>query len=873
MDFTQINNELLARSEDFVKSILPEGKIEGKEYVSRNPTRQDSRLGSFKIHLESGRWADFATGDKGGDLIALYAYIKGIKQVEAAKEISERYLNLNIKKPEKKPKNWQVIIPVPVIHDEPPKNHFKFGKYSHRWTYTDFEGKLLGYIYRFDFNGSKEICPLTWCKDEKENRQWRWKCWDKPRPIYNVKTLYDMPDAPVFIVEGEKCAEAGQKTFPQYCWISWFGGVFNWQFTDFEILKNRNVLLFPDNDPPGLKCMYEIYEKYKDICNIKFILPKEKPIAWDIADAVQGMSPQAIMEFIQKNIENNPEKINLKPDRSKELVKLDLPFIILGYYKNEFFYLPKDMKQIISLSPNNHTPKNLLTLAPLNWWERNFPRSKYGCDWDSAIDTLFRMSTNTGLFDERKIRGCGAWFDGGRIVVHNGDHLLVDGFKMDINEIKSKYIYEYSNRVNIFDAKPIDVMSARKFMGIVELLAWEKPIYAKLLAGWCVIASICGALYWRPHIWLTGSADSGKSWILDNIVKPVISRTVLTVQSNTTEAGIRQTLQNNAFPIIFDEAEGEDAESRKRIKTVIELMRQSSSEFGAPIIKGSQSGHSIQYSVRSTFCFASVGTFIIQNADQSRITVLSLVKHPVEQRRTIFEQMKRMCLNILTKDYCAGFQSRAISMIKTIRENSEIFSKVFASLYGSQRAGDQIGTLIAGTFSLYTDDIVTPEVAKEFIENNKSNWDEYKIIETDTDEKNCLNTILCTNVPITGSGNRVERSLLFLAGIVAGIKAVRVANQNVIPTDLADEVMKNNGIKVSKDQDLLYISNSHPRLIELMENSPFQNWARFLRRIDGTEEIKSCRFECGYISRAVSIPINQIFSDSDILDNEGELPF
>ena len=47
--------------------------MEGHEYVARNPTRADRRPGSFKINLRTGRWADFATGDKGGDPVSLAA--------------------------------------------------------------------------------------------------------------------------------------------------------------------------------------------------------------------------------------------------------------------------------------------------------------------------------------------------------------------------------------------------------------------------------------------------------------------------------------------------------------------------------------------------------------------------------------------------------------------------------------------------------------------------------------------------------------------------------------------------------------------------------------------------------------------------------
>jgi hypothetical protein len=65
--------------------ILPGGKRAGAELVALNPRRADRRLGSFKINRYTGRWADFATDDKGGDPISLVAYLADVSQGEAAR--------------------------------------------------------------------------------------------------------------------------------------------------------------------------------------------------------------------------------------------------------------------------------------------------------------------------------------------------------------------------------------------------------------------------------------------------------------------------------------------------------------------------------------------------------------------------------------------------------------------------------------------------------------------------------------------------------------------------------------------------------------------------------------------------------------------
>ena len=60
----------------------------GREYLARNPTRNDRSLGSFSVNTATGAWADFADGAKGGDVISLYAYLRNIRQGEAARELA-----------------------------------------------------------------------------------------------------------------------------------------------------------------------------------------------------------------------------------------------------------------------------------------------------------------------------------------------------------------------------------------------------------------------------------------------------------------------------------------------------------------------------------------------------------------------------------------------------------------------------------------------------------------------------------------------------------------------------------------------------------------------------------------------------------------
>jgi hypothetical protein len=85
LNFATINRVALPALPAILGRLVPGGRAIAGEYVARNPTRLDRRAGSFKISLRSGRWADFATGDAGGDVVSLVAYLEGKSQGDAAR--------------------------------------------------------------------------------------------------------------------------------------------------------------------------------------------------------------------------------------------------------------------------------------------------------------------------------------------------------------------------------------------------------------------------------------------------------------------------------------------------------------------------------------------------------------------------------------------------------------------------------------------------------------------------------------------------------------------------------------------------------------------------------------------------------------------
>jgi hypothetical protein len=89
IDFRRIAETSRANCAAIVMQWLPGGKRFGTEWCALNPRRADRRMGSFRINLHTGAWADFAIDERGGDLISLAAYLFALSQAEAALKLAQ----------------------------------------------------------------------------------------------------------------------------------------------------------------------------------------------------------------------------------------------------------------------------------------------------------------------------------------------------------------------------------------------------------------------------------------------------------------------------------------------------------------------------------------------------------------------------------------------------------------------------------------------------------------------------------------------------------------------------------------------------------------------------------------------------------------
>src|SRR3546814_9944202 len=165
------------------------------------------------------------------------------------------------------------------------------------------------------------------------------------------------------------------------------------------------------------------------------------------------------------------------------------------------------------------------------------------------MDWIVRECHKAGIYDPKRLRGRGAWIDGGRVVFHHGGYLSVDGQPTAITKIRSRFVYELDRSLPEPAELPRADEECARLVEIAKMVRWTKPGSAALLSGWVALAPLCGALRWRPHVWLTGGAGSGKTTVLNEYVHPLMAGCDLFAQGNSSEAGIRQELKADALPV------------------------------------------------------------------------------------------------------------------------------------------------------------------------------------------------------------------------------------------------------------------------------------------------------------------------------------
>lgn len=320
----EIKSNLLYRLQEALCYLLPSGIVKkGKFYVGDVCGNKGESLVVELSGSKAGYWHDFATGE-GGDIVSLWAAIhyKDTRS-QLPDVISEIYKWLGTE-------HKQALKHVPLAETE------DIGPVTGKWDYHDSEGNLIACVYRYDTKTGKQFRP--WDVKTRRNRA------PEIRPLYNQPGIKSSDY--VILVEGEKSAKA-LIDIGVCATTAMNGANAPIDKTDWAPLKGKKLIIWPDNDKPGIAYAKNVAEYINGIgvLSIKILqIPQDKPEKWDAADAVfEGLN---IRDFVS---------LSTCIDINKST---PIKAFSVGHYLDDQTMMPEDI-----ISPRILTPGGLLVLG------------------------------------------------------------------------------------------------------------------------------------------------------------------------------------------------------------------------------------------------------------------------------------------------------------------------------------------------------------------------------------------------------------------------------------------------------------------------------------------------------------------------------
>lgn len=175
-----------------------------------------------------------------------------------------------------------------------------------RNLYRDTAGRLLFLVDRIELgNGNKTYAPHSAWSDDNDHVMWRNMAAPAPRALYRLEHVDESgPASTVLVVEGEKTADAAAKLFPKLWVTTSSGGSGAAAKSDWGLLRNKKVVIWPDHDEPGSRYAANVSRLALEAgaTSVAVVqVPSCWPAKWDLADDLpDGVSINDIRRLVEE---------------------------------------------------------------------------------------------------------------------------------------------------------------------------------------------------------------------------------------------------------------------------------------------------------------------------------------------------------------------------------------------------------------------------------------------------------------------------------------------------------------------------------------------------------------------------------------------
>jgi hypothetical protein len=496
-------------------------------------------------------------------------------------------------------------------------------------------------------------------------------------------------------------------------------------------------------------------------------------------------------------------------------------YVALGYAgtDNIIWSNPRACVLIIAAAAMT-SPAMLMAACGPDWSIRAYPKidKKTGARSLMTIDLAAAIISDcekAGVYNPKLIRGAGVWSSGDGLVI-NGESVWATNAALVARSGHEGYIYPKVRSIGITADGAI--ATAEDIAEINDLLAgyiWRHESEFILVSGWITVSILSGALARRPHLLVTGKRGKGKSILMDTIGQLMGENFGFHADAKTTPAGIRQTLNGGAGPILLDEAEGSTGANMDKL---MEMSRSAYGDKSRGVVQGTSAGDPRNFGLRACFMLACISPPKMATADKTRYGV-------VEVRGVTTEAALNPCRLILDHEHAASLGNRVkqlvVSRFNLYNTSLAVIRGAIIASGAEPRQAETVGGLVAGWWILNNATAMTEADAVLILPmlDAKAYAEAY----TASDEEDCLDAILSSLV-------RDRQDSLTIAEAIAHINAKDEGKR-------WSDVLARVGIKVSESHIQVVSADEHAGLKSLLEGTKFApgNVSRYLGRIAGAK--------------------------------------
>lgn len=226
--------------------------------------------------------------------------------------------------------------------------------------------------------------------------------------------------------------------------------------------------------------------------------------------------------------------------------------------------------------------------------------------------------------DEQKI----VMVNGNEAAIHNGilsrvDHPRACGALLDFAGGKPWYDFD-TLKANLERAadKGFRMAAYGEVAEILTRWRWQRAEASPPLVIGLILATWVQQIWnWRPQVAIIGESKTGKSFMCDFLSRLFAPNCILT--SDTTAAGLRQTIENSMPAVIVDEADTKDRSQQEERRKILGMIRQSSR--GGTILRGTSGQRKVQHRLQHIFWQFGISLSLDDAADANRVVKLELL--------------------------------------------------------------------------------------------------------------------------------------------------------------------------------------------------------------------------------------------------------